>query len=171
MEGYAKIAQRMAGLPSLAIFRRFQALRAQDLLYMQAELVELEQRLRGQAVEDSQSSNQTEKLFSRDWHTLSKRNDGGEYNEQWRLALEIREKLEKYGMSMAVEARDRTHRTRGDVDPACSPIVSCWKGPPTRSRHSCRDLGQPQPVLRLSSRTRQWDLEGRRCHGRSHFNQ
>ena len=98
MEGYAKIAERMATLPSLAIFRQFQALRAQNLLYMQAELVELETRFREQASRDSQSQEPNEKLYSRDWLTLSSPDDKGQIGEQWRLALEIRGKLEAYGM-------------------------------------------------------------------------
>jgi hypothetical protein len=101
MEGYAKIAQRMATLPNVAIFRRFQALRAQNLLYMQAELVELEARFRDQAEKDAQSQDQNEKLFSRDWFTLSMPMENGEYSPQWKLALEIRKKLENYGMQIS----------------------------------------------------------------------
>ena len=51
MKGYAKIVRRMAGLPNLAICPRVQALRAQDLLYMQAEMVELEQKYRRETSE------------------------------------------------------------------------------------------------------------------------
>lgn len=97
MEGYAKIAERMATLPSIAIYRGFSSLRAQTLLYMQAELVELEARFREQAAKDSQSPDETEKLFSRDWATLSRRVGDNQLSEQWKLALEIRDKLEKYG--------------------------------------------------------------------------
>lgn len=98
MEGYAKIAERMATLPSLAIFRQFQALRVQNLLYMQAELIELETRFRDQASRDSHSQESTEKLYSRDWLTLSSLNSNGQHSEQWRMALEIREKLQVYGL-------------------------------------------------------------------------
>jgi hypothetical protein len=100
MEGYAKIAERMATLPSLAIFRQFQALRAQNLLYMQAELIELETRFRDQAGRDIQSQEPTEKLYSRDWLTLSSLNNNGQLSEQWKLALDIREKLESYGLEI-----------------------------------------------------------------------
>jgi hypothetical protein len=97
MEGYAKIAERMATLPGLAIYRGFSSLRAQTLLYMQAELVELETRFREQASKDSQSQREAEKLFSRDWRTLSSPISENQWSEQWRLALEIRDKLERYG--------------------------------------------------------------------------
>lgn len=97
MEGYAKIAERMARLPGLAIYRGFSSLRLQTLLYMQAELIELEAMFRDQAVKDSQSQNDTEKLFSRDCATLSSPIGEKQCSEQWRLALQIRDKLEKYG--------------------------------------------------------------------------
>lgn len=64
---------------------------------MQAELIELEATFRDQAVKDSQSQNDTEKLFSRDWATLSSPIGEKQRSEQWRMALEIRDKLEKYG--------------------------------------------------------------------------
>ena len=99
MEGYAKIADRMATLPSLAIFRSFRALRVQDLLYRQAELMSLELRLREESERNSQSGGPTEKLFSRHWETLTSAQSSGQHCEQWRLALEIRDKLEAYGSS------------------------------------------------------------------------
>jgi len=65
---------------------------------MQAELVELEARIRDQAGRDSQSQNPDEKLYSRDWLTLSSLNENGQHSEQWKLAMEIREKLQVYGL-------------------------------------------------------------------------
>ncbi|KAK5046660.1 hypothetical protein LTR84_007421 [Exophiala bonariae] len=63
---------------------------------MQAELMELEARFREQAAKDSQSEDETIKLFSRDWYTLSSPAGAQQLSEQWTLALEIRDKLEKY---------------------------------------------------------------------------
>ena len=45
MEGYAKLASFMASDSEFAIFRRFGALNAQNLLYYQAELMDLETHL------------------------------------------------------------------------------------------------------------------------------
>ncbi len=125
MEGYAKIAGRMATLPSLAIFRRFQALRDQDLLYMQAELIDLEARFRDQAEKDANSQNQTERLFSRDWRTLSLPNQGGEVSEQWKLALEIREKLKKYGPELSFPRGFTTDFQRRGHSPPSQPAFQC----------------------------------------------
>jgi hypothetical protein len=43
--GYTKLASVMGKNPELAIFRRFSALNAKNLLYLQAEHVNLEARL------------------------------------------------------------------------------------------------------------------------------
>jgi hypothetical protein len=42
MEGYPKLSRLMAFYPEVAIFRRFGALNAENLLYLQAELQDLE---------------------------------------------------------------------------------------------------------------------------------
>jgi hypothetical protein len=97
MEGYAQIAERMATLPSLAIFRSFQRLRAQDLLYWQAELTELETKMAEEAAKTCRSNDDSEKLYSRDWRTLSMPTGNGDLAAQWKIALEIREKLGRYG--------------------------------------------------------------------------
>jgi hypothetical protein len=44
VNGYPKLARHMGASPEIAIFRRFGALNAQNLLYLQAELVHLEKR-------------------------------------------------------------------------------------------------------------------------------
>jgi hypothetical protein len=97
MEGYAQIAWRMANHNDLSIFRRFAALQAQDLLYRQPELRVLEIKLRQQESSNSQSQNERQTWYSRDWQTLSKAEDvEGTTETQWQTFLEIREKLAKY---------------------------------------------------------------------------
>lgn len=96
-EGYPKIAWRMANVPDLAIFRRFQALNLQNLLYLQAELVHLEGQLEQAAAADAQSADARCKLYSRDWFTLRSSHaipdcDG----RQWAIFLDIRSKLKEY---------------------------------------------------------------------------
>lgn len=87
-------AERMATLPSLAIFRSFRALQAQDLLYMQAELTDLERRFRDRSSADTHGG-ADEKLFSRDWRTLNLPDNEDNPSAQWKLALEIRDWREK----------------------------------------------------------------------------
>lgn len=45
-EGYDRLGLMMGMLPEMTAFRRFGALSAEDLLYRQAELMELERSLR-----------------------------------------------------------------------------------------------------------------------------
>lgn len=95
MEGYAKIASRVAENPELGIYRRFAALNAQNLLYLQAELHGLEQELRKHAQEDAAASDdETRKLYSRDWHTLAKSTDKD--RRQWNTMCRIRGALKEY---------------------------------------------------------------------------
>jgi hypothetical protein len=46
MNGYSKLASLMGAHPELAIFRRFGTLNAQNLLYLQAELIYFENKMR-----------------------------------------------------------------------------------------------------------------------------
>jgi hypothetical protein len=111
MEGYAQIAWRIANHDDLGIFRRFAALNAQDLLYMQAELRVLELKLRQQETSNSRSGNERQTWYSRDWQTLSKAEKvEGTRDTQWQTFLEIREKLAKYSKSLSTptDMRSRT---------------------------------------------------------------
>jgi len=64
MEGYSKLASLMGAYPETLIFRRFGAISAQNLLYLQAELVHLEQTLQECAVANERSGDNSEKHFS-----------------------------------------------------------------------------------------------------------
>lgn len=121
MDGYAKIATLMGAYPEVAIIRRFAALNAQNILYMQAELVDLESRLRRYEEEDRSSGDQNRVDYAVDWFKLSnavdaspssgsqtgtstndeseKADDGDNevpQGRRWRLVLQIREKLKEY---------------------------------------------------------------------------
>jgi hypothetical protein len=99
MEGYAKIASRIASHPELGIYRRFAALNAQNILYLQAELHGLEHELKQYASEDAAaSSDETRKLYSRDWQTLAESPE--EDRRQWNTMCRIRVKLKEYSMSI-----------------------------------------------------------------------
>ena len=103
MEGYANLASLMGSHPEVAIVRRFGALNAQNLLYLQAELVALEDDLRAIAAEDSASDDRNRANYSRDWYTLSMSRNGTASDEnagkQWQIILRLREKLKEYSRS------------------------------------------------------------------------
>jgi hypothetical protein len=97
MEGYAQLAWRMSVHGDLAIVRRFAALNIQNILYLQAELVHLERRLREKEIASNRSENERLRWHARDWQTLSQdQAPGGEDECQWRLWLRIRERLREY---------------------------------------------------------------------------
>jgi hypothetical protein len=96
-EGYAQIAWRMSRHPDLAIVRRFRAMNLQNILYLQAELNELEDTLKQQEEIDRSSSNEQQRWNARSWSVLSKGTQiaGGD-DQKWSLCLRIREKLREY---------------------------------------------------------------------------
>ena len=106
MEGYAKLASLMGAYPDVGILRRFGALNAQNLLYMQAELVALEDEFRNISDNDCKSDDANRQNHARDWYTLSaSENDtnNGETGSQWKVALILREKLKEYSRSARFE--------------------------------------------------------------------
>lgn len=85
----------MCHIPETAIFRRFGTLNAQNLLYLQAELVSMEERLRKLQRVDATSSVGKKSKYARNWFYLSQsRKDGDE--KQWRLVRRIRQTLKEY---------------------------------------------------------------------------
>jgi hypothetical protein len=113
MEGYAKIASRISIHPELGIYRRFAALNARNLLYLQAELHGLEQELDEITREDAAAEGDR-KLYSRDWHTLATCADND--RRQWEIMSRIREKLKEYSESASSlpmsSQRIKAHQTR-----------------------------------------------------------
>lgn len=100
MDGYAKIGSLMGEYPEVAIFKRFGALNMENLLFLQAELHDLETRLRELQRADLESGLLDQRNYSRDWYMLKESGDSlaesGNVGQQWALMLEIREKLKKY---------------------------------------------------------------------------
>ena len=95
VNGYPKLAYHMGTSPEVTIFRRFGALNAKNLLYLQAELVHLEKKLCELEERDNQSGEGMKSQYARDWFWLSRsENDGN--NEQWQTVLDIRKKLGEY---------------------------------------------------------------------------
>lgn len=92
----------MGESPALTIFRRYGTLNAQNILYMQAEINELEKELQDISSEDRYSSNSEKQRFSREWWRLA-RAQGGD-SLQWKKFLELREKLDEYSLRVYCRA-------------------------------------------------------------------
>lgn len=97
-EGYLKLSAFQGKFPEVAIFRRFAALNAQNLLLMQAELSHLELELNEIILEDCQSGDEKRRVYNQDWWTLNKASQEGRSPAQMRKILEIRGKLQSYSM-------------------------------------------------------------------------
>jgi hypothetical protein len=97
MEGYSNIAHLMGDDPGLAIFRRFRALNMQRLLYLQAELVQLEEELNEeQRLDHSQSQDPFRSSFSRSWTALKLSANEKGSGQQWKKTCEVQEKIQQY---------------------------------------------------------------------------
>ena len=99
-EGYDRLAQFMGTFPENAVFRRFGTLAAEDLLYRQAELCELESTLRKYQKADKMSGQADRERYAFYWELLgnSTDEDAAEGNDgsQLETIMEIRKKLEEY---------------------------------------------------------------------------
>jgi hypothetical protein len=93
MEGYAKVANLIGSQEEFAIFRRFRVLNMQKLLYLQAEIIHLEEELNELVKRDKGHGER--QLHTKDWWSLSQGGEGEDL-EQWHKFLEISNKLEQY---------------------------------------------------------------------------
>jgi hypothetical protein len=94
-KGYPKLAARTEVQPELAIYRRFGALNAQNLLYYQAELVDLEEKLIVQQVQDSQDAKGDKQRYASNWFRLKVSAKDGD-TKQLDLVTRMRETLKDY---------------------------------------------------------------------------
>lgn len=99
-EGYDRLGRLMGRHPETTAFRRFGELAAEDLLYRQAELVELERSLREYQKADKESGNKTRQGYALSWNRIQASSEedaqSGHNSSQLETILEIREKLERY---------------------------------------------------------------------------
>lgn len=91
--GYPKLADYVALEPQLAIFKRFGALNAENLFYMQAEIAGLEEELRQIVAKDAESRDRKVQKFSTSWRVLQA---ARENSVQWQKRMEIRARLKEY---------------------------------------------------------------------------
>jgi hypothetical protein len=92
---YPKLAGKIEILPEIGIFRRFGALNAQILLYLQSELIHLEGQLRNIERRDSKSNVGNKSKYSRDYYWLLHSAEDGD-DTQLRIFQEIKEKMRAY---------------------------------------------------------------------------
>jgi hypothetical protein len=102
VKGYPSLAAFIASDrdKSTAIYRRFDRLSARNLLYLQSELQELEERQDAFDAEDLRGGRE-EKKSARNWQVLKKKaKQQNNEREKTRLDLvfEIRDKLKEYSM-------------------------------------------------------------------------
>jgi hypothetical protein len=93
MEGYAKLARLMGNHHTdghFLIFQKFEQLSAQNLLYLQAEIVDLQESLAVCVKEDSEHPEKQN--YATDWYKLS----SSAISEQWETWLQLRKKLKEY---------------------------------------------------------------------------
>jgi hypothetical protein len=94
-KGYPKLAARIEVQPELAIYRRFGALNAQNLLYYQAELMDIEEKLMAQQVKDNQDTNGAKQKYASNWFRLKVSATDGD-TKQLDLVKRMREILKEY---------------------------------------------------------------------------
>jgi hypothetical protein len=93
--GYPKLATKIELQPELSIYRRFGALNAQNLLYYQAELVDLEESLKKQQTADNSTANSRKSKYAKSWYKLQDSDIDGD-TEQLDLVLKVRKTLKEY---------------------------------------------------------------------------
>ncbi|KAI1411910.1 hypothetical protein F5Y13DRAFT_180515 [Hypoxylon sp. FL1857] len=93
--GYPKLANFMVHHNHVMV-KQFRELAVRDLLYRQAELCDLQYDFDHQSVQDANSQDEKKQLYDREWCHLSHGGGGDSSGKQWKLALQIREKLREY---------------------------------------------------------------------------
>ncbi|MCJ1389043.1 hypothetical protein MMC18_001897 [Xylographa bjoerkii] len=90
---YSDLASLMNANPEKAILRKFGDLNMKNLLYLQAELIELQDEL-------GEISKGDDPLFDRDWFCLAHAED----NRQWTIMTEIRDVLKEYNDALTQQS-------------------------------------------------------------------
>jgi len=93
--GYHAVARFLDVDTRIPVIRRFGVLNTQDLLYMQAELVQLERELECISREDAESHDADRTAYRHSAQALQQSLQRGD-DFQWKKVLEIREKLRQY---------------------------------------------------------------------------
>lgn len=91
--GYRRLADAMAWDPALMILPRFREANALNLICLQAEVADIEEKLNDAMNEDDGANDTERKQYSRNFDILRKH---GVDSDQWKLSLQLREKLKEY---------------------------------------------------------------------------
>lgn len=102
--GYPKLAERMAIAPEIAVFRRFGFLNKLNLLYLQAELMDIEEELKDLQKGDHKKPGY-EQHFATDWFYFKE----GDH-PQARLVRSAREKLDIYSKASMLNFVSRRYK-------------------------------------------------------------
>ena len=97
-QSYASLAELLGNHDGLAIYRRFATLNAQNLLYLQSELITLEDDLKRIVLADSNSQDEQRRSFKSSISALKAAPANEAEGRQWQKVLEIRGKLKEYSM-------------------------------------------------------------------------
>ncbi|KAJ8132367.1 hypothetical protein O1611_g1255 [Lasiodiplodia mahajangana] len=101
--GYVRLAGHMGRYPQLAILRRFGTLANETLLYYQAEITQLEHRIRCIQDQDNQSDDENRRLYARSWISLSESSleePGCPQREQYELLMKLRKLMAEYHQAL-----------------------------------------------------------------------
>lgn len=93
--GYPKLAELMNILPETSIFRSFGTLNSLNILYLQAELTDIEHKLRQAQISDHNTEEGFKSLYAKNWYFLKESAQDGD-ERQLQLVDLAREKLDKY---------------------------------------------------------------------------
>ena len=145
LEGFPSLSALLSSDPDLQVYRRFNRLASRNLLYLQAEVLDLEARLKESDAEDLAVANAEEdggdwmevKLNARCWEVFRERAERGEEKERERMKL-IR------------ELRGRMAEYRG------SNIKDCRRSAGLTDRRGCPYPSKHNPQARKSKRTSPW---------------
>jgi hypothetical protein len=96
MGDYDQLAALLGRFPNLAMFRSFARLSTKTLLYMQADLIHLEDQLADIEHEDSCSQDQQKNSYKHSWRALSQSPEERGGDIQLRKVEEIRRKIQEY---------------------------------------------------------------------------
>ncbi|KAI0184977.1 hypothetical protein EV127DRAFT_515707 [Xylaria flabelliformis] len=112
--GYTRLAEYMGQQPQLAIFRRFGTLTNANLLYLQAEITDLEHQLKFVQKQDSQSNDDARQEYFRSWYRLSESANldaGSPEREQYELVMKLRELMAQYHQALYFHKESLALRT------------------------------------------------------------
>jgi len=93
--GYPRIAERIAVKPETGIYRRFDALNARHILYLQAELCRLEEDLQEQESNDCKDTVGHRSLYAIDYECMLDE-EQADPKKQLKLIHKIHQKLNQY---------------------------------------------------------------------------